>query len=209
MYVTFFTYIQLVSLSHVTRALMEKKSVDSLHCLSRFSGEVFSQKTDGAHPLTCWSVFLEEYGSSNCYIICLCPIYFRIFTVLKFPFLCLRGKQYNESTWFSINDSQTSFASYPRSSIWRVKFLFPNIFITKSGPGWRSRFSDLLRAGRSGDPILVGARFSAPVRTGPEAHPHPYTVGTGSFPELERPGHAVDHPPPSSTEVKERAELYL
>ena len=77
----------------------------------------------------------------------------------------------------------------------------------KSGSGWCSRFSDSLRAGQSGDPILAGARFSAPVRTGPEAQLHSYTVGTGSFPELERTGRAVNHPAPSSAEVKEREEL--
>jgi hypothetical protein len=32
---------------------------------------------------------------------------------------------------------------------------------------------------------------------------------TGSFLEIKRPGIGVDHPPPSSTEVKERVELYL
>ena len=30
-----------------------------------------------------------------------------------------------------------------------------------------------------------------------------------SFPGLKRPGRGVDHPPPSSAEVKERVELYL
>jgi hypothetical protein len=49
------------------------------------------------------------------------------------------------------------------------------------GPWERSRYSDLLRAGRSGVRIPVGARFSAPVQTGPGAHPVFCTVGTGSF----------------------------
>ena len=34
-------------------------------------------------------------------------------------------------------------------------------------------------------------------------------MGTGSFPGIKRPGRDVDHPPPSSVEVKERVELYL
>jgi hypothetical protein len=48
--------------------------------------------------------------------------------------------------------------------------------------GWLSWYSDCLRAGRSGDRIPVGARFSALVQTGPEAHPASCTMGTGSFP---------------------------
>jgi hypothetical protein len=45
--------------------------------------------------------------------------------------------------------------------------------------------------------------------------PHPsrpatsYTMGTGSFPEVKRPGRGVEHPPPSSDEGKERVRLYL
>ena len=53
------------------------------------------------------------------------------------------------------------------------------------------------------------ARFSAPVQTGPEAHPVSYTMGTESFPGLKRPRRGADNLPLSSAEVKERAELYL
>ena len=52
-------------------------------------------------------------------------------------------------------------------------------------------------------------RFSASVQTGPGAHTASYTMGTGSFPGVERPGRGVDHPPISSAEVKEIVELYL
>ena len=51
--------------------------------------------------------------------------------------------------------------------------------------------------------------FSAPVQTGPGAHPTSYTLGTGSFPGVKRPGRGADHPLPSSTEVTERVELYF
>jgi hypothetical protein len=54
-----------------------------------------------------------------------------------------------------------------------------------------------------------GARFSAPVQTGPEVYPVSYTLGTGSFPGVKRPGRGVDHSPPSSAEVKGRVELHL
>jgi len=53
------------------------------------------------------------------------------------------------------------------------------------------------------------SRFSTPIQSGPEAHPSFCTMGTGSFPREKRPGRGVDQTPPSSTEVKERVELYL
>jgi hypothetical protein len=34
-------------------------------------------------------------------------------------------------------------------------------------------------------------------------------MGIGSFPVVKRPGLGVDHPLPSSTEVKESVKLYL
>jgi hypothetical protein len=42
-------------------------------------------------------------------------------------------------------------------------------------------YSHSLMAQRSGDRIPVRARFSAPVQTGPGAHPASYTMGSGSF----------------------------
>jgi hypothetical protein len=54
-----------------------------------------------------------------------------------------------------------------------------------------------------------GVRFSAPVQNGPGAHPASYTMSTGSFPGLNRPGRGVNLPPTSSAEVKERVELYI
>ena len=73
----------------------------------------------------------------------------------------------------------------------------------------RGRYSDSLRAGRSGDRIPVGAMFSAAVETDSGVHPTSYRMGTGSFPGVKRLGRGVDHPVPSSSEVKERVELYL
>jgi hypothetical protein len=50
-------------------------------------------------------------------------------------------------------------------------------------------------------------RFSTPVQTGPAAHPvNGYQV---SFPWVKRLGHGIDHPPPSSTRIKERVEVNL
>jgi hypothetical protein len=70
-------------------------------------------------------------------------------------------------------------------------------------------YSDSVRAGRSGDRFPALVRFSTPVHTGPGAHPVSCTMGIESFPRVKRPGHDVDHPPPSSAEVKGRVELYL
>jgi hypothetical protein len=54
-----------------------------------------------------------------------------------------------------------------------------------------------------------GASFSAPDQTGFGAQPASYTMGTGSFPRVQRPGRGIDHPPLSSAEVKEKVELSL
>ena len=54
-----------------------------------------------------------------------------------------------------------------------------------------------------------GRDFPHLSRPTPGAHRAFYTVSTGSFPEVKRPGRGVDHPPPSSTEIKERIKLYI
>jgi hypothetical protein len=41
-----------------------------------------------------------------------------------------------------------------------------------------------------------GTRLSAPVQTGLGAQPASYTMGTGCFPGVKRPGRGVDHSPP-------------
>ena len=57
--------------------------------------------------------------------------------------------------------------------------------IAHSGPGSSVGIATELRAGRSGDRIPMGARFSAPVQAGPGAHPASCTIVTGSFPGVK------------------------
>jgi len=47
-----------------------------------------------------------------------------------------------------------------------------------------------------------GVRSSAPVQTGPGAHPASYTIRTVSFPGVKRPERGVDHAPPFSADVQ-------
>ena len=56
--------------------------------------------------------------------------------------------------------------------------------------------------GRSVDRIPVVARFSLHVQTCPRAHPSSYTMGTGSFLGVKRPGCGVDHRPAHTTRLK-------
>jgi hypothetical protein len=48
------------------------------------------------------------------------------------------------------------------------------------GPVKLSLYRDWLRAGRSGDRMLVRERYSAPIQTGHEVQPASYTMGTVS-----------------------------
>ena len=89
------------------------------------------------------------------------------------------------------------------------QLLYIGYIYNTGGPGKHSWYTDLLWAVRSGDQIPVGATFSTPNQTGPGANPAFDTMGTGSFPGVKQLGCGIDHPPPSSVNIKERVELYL
>jgi hypothetical protein len=55
---------------------------------------------------------------------------------------------------------------------------------------------------------LWGARFSAPIQTGPGAHPAPRTTDLWSFPGVKRPGRGAEHPRPSSAELTPHLGLH-
>ena len=69
------------------------------------------------------------------------------------------------------------------SSYCDCDFYRPTLF--RCGPGSSVGIATELRAGRSEDRIPVGARFSAPVQTGPGAHPAFCKMGTWSFPGVK------------------------
>ena len=82
----------------------------------------------------------------------------------------------------------------------RAIYLFPLL----------SRYSDSLRAGRSGDRIPVGCEIfhTRPDRPlGPTQPPVQWVTGL-SF-GVKRPGRGADHPPPSKCRGQERVGLYL
>jgi len=57
--------------------------------------------------------------------------------------------------------------------------------------------------------VALGSNLDANTRPDPEPHPELYTMGTGSFPVVKRPGRGPEHQPRSSPDVKERIELYI
>jgi hypothetical protein len=59
------------------------------------------------------------------------------------------------------------------------------------------------------DRVPAEEKFSATVQTDRGVYPTYYTMGTGYFQGVKRPGHGVDHPLSSSADVKEKVELYF
>jgi hypothetical protein len=76
--------------------------------------------------------------------------------------------------------------------------------------GWLSRCSNSLRAGRSEDRIPPGSEiFRTSTDRSWDLPSLLYNEYRVSFLGVKRPGRVVNHPRPSSTEVKERVGLYL
>jgi hypothetical protein len=92
----------------------------------------------------------------------------------------------------------SSFTLHPSCFELRLRHLFPSSASETWATDWKVGGSN-----------PVEERISAPIQTYPGAHPASYTMGTGSFPGVKRPGTGVDHSPPSSAEVKEKVELYF
>ena len=78
------------------------------------------------------------------------------------------------------------------------------------GPGWLSRYSDSLQAGRSGGSNPGGGRdFPHPSRPGQGPTQPPIKWVLGLFPGVKAAGTWRWPPITSNAEVKERVELYL
>jgi hypothetical protein len=71
-------------------------------------------------------------------------------------------------------------------------------------------YSSLLRSGRSWDRIPVGDEIFRTSQEGYWGPPNPVYDGYyASFLGVKWPGRGVNHPTPSSAEVKERVDLYF
>ena len=72
------------------------------------------------------------------------------------------------------------------------------------GSGYLSRYSDSLRAGRFGNRMPVGTRFSTPVRTGPGGPPNLLYNGYWVFPGGKAVRAFFYHPPHLAPRLKKK-----
>ena len=109
---------------------------------------------------------------------------------------------------FILLSSHTSFSyndDMQRASIWKDEQyrlfqkctcciqVFMDYLVPLVGRGSSITIATRYGAGLSENRIPMGAKFSALVQTGPEAHAASYTMGTRSFPGVNWPGHGVNH----------------
>ena len=95
--------------------------------------------------------------------------------------------------------------------IWRPDCCSKLWYCLNVDVGWDSSVGIVTCHGldRPGIKCWWGVIFSAPIQSGPRAHPSSCTMGTRSFPGVKWLGRGVYHPPSSSAKIKERGELYL
>ena len=80
---------------------------------------------------------------------------------------------------------------------------FTKYYCSKGGLGSSVGIATGYRLDSPGIKSRWGARFSAPVQTGPGAHPPSYTMDTESLsPGVKRPGNGVDYPPHLAPRLK-------
>jgi len=91
------------------------------------------------------------------------------------------------------------FSSIHRPSLPRRKHSWYSFLLE----GWDSSVGIATGYGLDGSGIESRwGRDFPPVQNGPGAHPASYTMGTGSFPGVKRPGRGVDHPPHLAPRLK-------
>jgi hypothetical protein len=113
------------------------------------------------------------------------------FTLVKHSFRIIQG--FNSWKFYVNRNLCTSDTTSRQHIYYTLSVLY--------GPEKLSRYSDWIRAGRSGDRTPVGARFFAHIQTDPGAHPASFTMSTESFPGVRRTGRDADHTAHSSAEV--------